>query len=76
MEGHIHTDHSGSNLYAVINAILFSVAWVLNIIVNTVDLNKVYDWSFKGLSLLSVLLIVVINWSKAWAILTGKEKKE
>lgn len=37
---------------------------------------QIYTWIFRGLSLLSLTLIIIINWRKAWqTIFTKTENK-
>ena len=70
------TAHSGSPFYAFVNGVLYLVAFTSNVAVTTVNFEKVYDYSFKILSLISVVLIIIINWNKAWHVIKDSFKSK
>jgi cell division protein FtsW (lipid II flippase) len=77
MEHMSTSDHtSGSHLYIVINTMLYAIAGIFTTIINTVSLKDVYNWIFGGLSIISVMLIIIINAPKAWKVLTGKDSNQ
>ncbi len=37
--------------------------------------DELYNWIFRGMTLLSLALIIIINWKKAWLTLFPKKVK-
>ena len=56
-----HTNTGGG--HGTINTILFGLAGVFSIIQQS-SADQIYTWTFRGLSLVSILLIIIINWNK------------
>lgn len=36
--------------------------------------DEIYTWTFRTLTLISLVLMIIINWKKAWNILFPKRK--
>ena len=70
-----HTSISPGDHHGHTNALAFLSLWILGLVFNfvaekipTLDLDYittlVYTWIFRGLTLLSLVLIIVLNWRK------------
>lgn len=55
--------------------------WILSALVaffymiETASPDAIYTWVFRGLTLLSLILMIIINWKKAWHTLFPKKEK-
>jgi hypothetical protein len=57
-----------------LSMILYLCSWVF-FIVQSWTADVIWTWTFRGLSGVSLLLIIYINWNKAMEIFRGKNKK-
>lgn len=67
---HTHHDSGTSNF---LSAILWITAGFFEIM-QTITIESAYVWLFRLLSLISVILVIIINWPKAKAILRSNKK--
>jgi hypothetical protein len=70
-------DHSSSDGAPTFRAsIILYISSVVFYIFQTMDLNIVWTWVWRALSLISLILIIYINWNKALEIFKSKKKKD
>lgn len=74
MEFHHHDLQTTAPKMAITSTIMYVLAWVFNL-VSELSPEIVWIWTWRGLSLLSLLLIIYINWNKACDILKKKKVK-
>lgn len=57
------------------------INWFLSImigvftVIETASADQIYTWTLRGLTLISLTLMIIINWKKAWQTLFPKNKK-
>lgn len=71
MEHTEHPSHNSMNNFA--SAILWVLTGVFNILAGA-TIESVYTWVFRLLSLVSVIMVIIINWPKVRNILFKKKK--
>jgi len=72
-----HIDHSSSDGAPTFRAsIILYISSVVFYIFQTMDLDAVWTWVWRGLSLISLILIIYINWNKAIEIFKKKKTKK
>lgn len=73
MESVSHT-HTGNTMNNVLSICFFSLAWVFNGL-QDLTVGDVYNIVFKGLSLISVLIVIIINYPKAKEVLKRRNER-
>jgi len=67
-----HTNHADDNTY---NWILSALIGFFTFI-ESCSPENVYTWLFRALTIISLVLMIIINWKKAWhTIFPNKDKK-
>lgn len=64
------TDHTQNN--TLTNWILSALIGFFTL-VETASADQIYTWTFRGLTLISLILMIIINWKKAWHTLFPKK---
>ena len=44
-------------------------------LIESASADEIYTWFFRGLTLISLILMIIINWKKAWHTLFPKKEK-
>lgn len=71
--GNLHdSSHHGPGQF-VPSIILYICSWLF-IYLGTLSADTIWTWTFRGLSAISLILIIYINWNKAMEIFKGKKK--
>lgn len=69
-----HHDTSTGHLSGLLSLVLYAFSWIAFWLqANTADM--IWTWIWRGLSLISLILIIYINWNKAKEIFTGKKNE-
>ncbi len=71
---HQATDNSESSSlggHPAVSFILYALSWLF-MYFQSISADEIWTWVWRGLSLLSLLLIIYINWSKAGEIFRAK----
>lgn len=71
--GHV-TPHSGA-LTLRLSIILYASSYLFYLF-QSLSADLIWTWVWRGLSLISLLLIIYINWNKAGDILKNKKKSK
>lgn len=70
------TNHHGSGVtHPVASIILYALSWLF-IYLETLSMDLIWTWIWRSLSLISLLLIIYINWNKAIDIFRNKKNIE
>lgn len=67
MDHQIMDNQNGNNWSGLIYVLAVLCQFALSL-----DIESIYTWTFRGLSMLSVILIIIINWKKAIKVIKGK----
>lgn len=57
------------------------VNWILSgligffTLIESASADEIYTWVFRGLTIVSLILMIIINWKKAWNTLFPKKEK-
>jgi len=70
-------EHSNENTEnsTIINWILSGLIGFFTLI-ESATADEIYTWTFRSLTLFSLILMIIINWKKAWHILFPKKEKK
>jgi len=69
------TSQSEHNVFHnFLSAVLFAIAWIFEGL-QSLSGEDIYNIIFRGLSIVSVSIIIVINWPKAKEVLFKKKSK-
>ena len=66
------TDHTENN--TLVNWILSGLIGFFTLI-ESASADEIYTWVFRGLTIVSLILMIIINWKKAWNTLFPKKEK-
>lgn len=64
------TNHTENN--TLINWILSGLIGFFTLI-ESASADQIYTWIFRGLTIISLMLMIIINWKKAWNTLFPKQ---